>query len=214
MTAGSHPRRRRSASPGELRPLEPSLGSESRALAEALRDVFRMLNTSVGEFAASCHRDKGAVSRYLSGKRIPPQEFIDALLNEALRLRGEAGVPAELAGTLRKLHLSALEGHDPHQAKLQRLEDEVRLYASRRKALEDDLVQSRREIDQLRHQARTEKSRERETIEIVEDLERQLREASDERRKAEMRLAMVQAAGRANRADKGNMELGILGCPV
>lgn len=57
---------------GELCALDVALAPERRALAEALRAVFTALGMSVCDFAAVCHRDKGAISRYLSGKRVPP----------------------------------------------------------------------------------------------------------------------------------------------
>jgi hypothetical protein len=215
MTAESHTLRGRSVAPGELRPLDTDLRSESRALAEALRGVFGMLKTSLGDFAADCNRDKGAVSRYLSGKRVPPRQFIDVLVREALRVQGEVGVPASLAENLRKLHLCALEAYDPHSASLQRLEDEIRLHASRKEALEIELARNRREIGRLRRQARTtEEAREHDSSQIVKDLERRLKEATDERRRAEMCLAMERTAGRTYSTGKDHEELGLLGCPV
>jgi hypothetical protein len=210
MTVDSSPRRRRSAAPGELSPLDAALTPESRALAEALRNVFAMLETSVGEFAADCHRDKGAVSRYFSGKRVPPREFVDVLLTQALRARGETAITAAIEDNLHELHIRALETHDPHAAKIQSLEDDLRLHATRKKDLEDELARHKREIAQLRRQTRTtERPRERETRRLITDLERQLKEATDERRKAERRLIMEHAAVTSS-TDEQN--IGILGC--
>jgi hypothetical protein len=97
MAVDSPPRRHRGAAPGELSPLDTDLPPECRALADALRDIFAMLETSINEFATRCNRDKGALSRYLSGKRVPPREFVEALLSEARRARGEVGVTAAVA---------------------------------------------------------------------------------------------------------------------
>jgi hypothetical protein len=211
MTVDSRPRRRRSAAPGELSPLDAALTPESRALAETLRDVFTMLQTSVGDFAADCHRDKGAGSRYLSGKRLPPREFIDLLLTEAIRARGEIGISAAMEDNLRELHIRALEAHDPHAAKIQALEDALRLHTTRKKDLEAELAERTREVNELRRQPwTTEVDQERESLQAVKELERQLKEATDERRKAEKLLLMERIAATTPSTPQQN--IGILGC--
>ncbi|QCW76589.1 hypothetical protein EQG64_00325 [Streptomyces sp. S6] len=59
---------------GELRPLGEDLTQESRALAQALRELFEGLDVSVRRYAARHRRDPGTFSRYLNGTRLPPWE--------------------------------------------------------------------------------------------------------------------------------------------
>ncbi|MGH3222953.1 MAG: hypothetical protein ACRDPY_30385 [Streptosporangiaceae bacterium] len=212
MVVDRHPRRRRSAAPGEFSPLDTALPPDNRALADALRDVFAILETSINELATRCNRDKGAVSRYLSGKRVPPREFVEVLLSEARRARGEAGVTVALVDNLRKLHVRALETHDPPAAKIQSLEDDLRLLAARKKDLEDGLARRQDEVNRLKRQARTiEREQEGVAQWVIKDLERQLKEASEERRKIEKDLAMERAKSVSS---MDGQNLGFLGCTM
>jgi CheY-like chemotaxis protein len=61
---------------GELRPLADELNDDCRAFAQALRTLFTGLGVSVRRYAARRYRDAGTVSRYLSGTRVPPWEFV------------------------------------------------------------------------------------------------------------------------------------------
>jgi chromosome segregation ATPase len=211
MVIGSRQRRRRSAAPGELSPLDTALPPESQALADALRNVFAMLETSINEFATRCNRDKGAVSRYLSGKRVPPREFVEVLLSEARRARGEIGVTAAVVDNLRELHIRALEAHDPPAAKIQSLEDDLRLHAARKKDLEDELAKRQDEVNRLRRQARTiERGQEGEAQRVIKDLERRLEETTKERRAIEKSLAVERAKSVSSRDES----LGFLGCTM
>lgn len=56
---------------GELRPLGEDLTQESRALAQALRELFEGLDVSVRRYAARHRRDPGTFSR-IAGDSIPP----------------------------------------------------------------------------------------------------------------------------------------------
>ncbi len=61
---------------GELRPLADDLSDECRQFAVLLRELFAGLGISVRRYAASRYRDPGTISRYLSGTRVPPLEFV------------------------------------------------------------------------------------------------------------------------------------------
>jgi hypothetical protein len=181
-------------------------------LPKALRHVFYLLETSVGEFAADCHRDKGAVSRYLGGKRVPPRKFVDDLLNAALEARGETVVTTVVGDNLRELHLRAFGAHDPQGAKLQALEDDLSLYANRKKDLEAELAQRKHEVGRLAHQVwKPGRAAERKTGQLIRDLERRLKEATAERRKAEQRLLMEQVVASTG-SSTAEQNIGILGC--
>jgi septal ring factor EnvC (AmiA/AmiB activator) len=116
----------------------------------------------------------------------------------------------QLLTNLRKLHIRALEGHDPHAAKIQSLEDDLRLHIARMKDLEDELGKRKHEVDRLRRQTRAiEREREGEAQRVIMDLERQLKEATEERREVQKRLAMEHAASAPSR---DQLEIGFGGC--
>jgi hypothetical protein len=84
---------------------EQTAKAELAALSECLQAVFDGLGYSVRAFARLTHRDPGSVSRYLSGRRLPPREFISELL-DAEAERG--GANAETEEHVRRLYHEAL----------------------------------------------------------------------------------------------------------
>ncbi|MER6142223.1 response regulator [Streptomyces sparsogenes] len=91
----------------ELRPLGDGLSQECRDFALALRDLFKGLDVSVRRYAARRHRDPGTFSRYLSGTRIPPWEFVQDLFTDLAERRGSAATPAAIE-LVRELHRAAV----------------------------------------------------------------------------------------------------------
>ncbi|MFD5088203.1 response regulator, partial [Kitasatospora sp. NPDC058406] len=93
---------------GDLRALSPDLNSECRAFAEALRSLFTGLRptASVRRYGARRHLSAGAVSRYLSGQRIPPWQFVQDLLADVGADRGSVAT-SETIDLLRSLHAAA-----------------------------------------------------------------------------------------------------------
>ena len=64
-----------------LKPLDPDLRPEVRAWVDELRAVWRVTGLSMGQFAVLHPFDKGTISRYLSGQRVPGERhFLDTLL--------------------------------------------------------------------------------------------------------------------------------------
>ncbi|MFI1867230.1 response regulator [Streptomyces jumonjinensis] len=101
---------------GELRPLAQDLTQESRALAQALRELFDGLDVSVRRYAARRIRDPGTFSRYLSGTRVPPWEVVMDLFTDLAEHRGTAATP-EAIELLRGLHRAAVAtGASPKHA--------------------------------------------------------------------------------------------------
>ncbi|WFB06370.1 response regulator [Streptomyces sp. LX-29] len=92
---------------GELRPLAEDLTQESRALAQALRELFDGLGVSVRRYAARRSRDPGTFSRYLSGSRVPPWEAVMDLFTDLAEHRGTAATP-EAIELVRALHRAAV----------------------------------------------------------------------------------------------------------
>ncbi|MEW2575847.1 helix-turn-helix transcriptional regulator [Streptomyces syringium] len=80
---------------------------DRRLLAQALRELFDELDVSLRGFAARHHVDPSTLSRYLSGSRIPPRDFLRVLVREVSMRRGQEPAPEALR-RLQALHLAAL----------------------------------------------------------------------------------------------------------
>ncbi|WP_331734454.1 MULTISPECIES: response regulator [unclassified Streptomyces] len=126
---------------GELRPLGDDLTDASRALAQALRDLFEGMDVSVRRYAARRQRDPGTFSRYLNGTRLPPWQVITDLFTDLAEHRG-AAVTTEAIELVRRLHGSAVDaGASPKHAMEileQQLADADR--ASRRSSVRGDVL--------------------------------------------------------------------------
>ncbi|MGK5545125.1 response regulator [Streptomyces sp. URMC 127] len=126
---------------GELRPLGEDLTDTSRALAQALRDLFEGMELSVRRYAARRRRDPGTFSRYLNGTRLPPWQVIMDLFADLAEHRGTA-VTAEAIEFVRGLYGSAVDaGSSPkHAVEIleQQLADADR--ASRRSTVRGDVL--------------------------------------------------------------------------
>ena len=137
----------------ELDRVEPSVTNEVQALASELRTLFIDLEVSQARYAARVHRDKGTVSRFLSGARIPPWAFVrDLLIESTLHHRG---VPptTEVVAHLQKLHRAALERGGSPSHRVQLLQDQLaeadrraQRLASREAKLEEQLQDAQRRI--------------------------------------------------------------------
>ncbi|WP_405731297.1 hypothetical protein OG607_33225 [Streptomyces sp. NBC_01537] len=83
----------------ELRPHDCSL-------AQALRDLFEILGETLQAYALRTHSDRGTVSRYLSGKRIPPRTWVVELHGNAAQAARD-GIDVMAAEQLLLLHSRA-----------------------------------------------------------------------------------------------------------
>ncbi|MFF7459137.1 response regulator [Kitasatospora sp. NPDC008115] len=88
--------------------MNPDLNEECRAFAEALRSLFAGLRPAVSmrRYSARRHLSPGALSRYLSGQRIPPWQFVQDLLTDVGADRGSVAT-METIELLRSLHAAA-----------------------------------------------------------------------------------------------------------
>ncbi|MEU8760050.1 response regulator [Streptomyces sp. NPDC048659] len=109
---------------GELRPLGDDLSNPSRALAEALRELFEGLQVSVRRYAARRELDPGTVSRYLNGTRLPPWQVISDLLADVAGTRGTA-VTTEAIEFLRGLYGAAVDAASSPRHALEILEQQL-----------------------------------------------------------------------------------------
>jgi hypothetical protein len=135
-----------------LKPLDPDLRPEVRVWVEELRAVWQATGLSMGQFAVLHPFDKGTISRYLSGHRVPGERhFLDTLLS-TLESYGRPVTPA-VRDYLTGLQMCALEAAHPHEYRVRLVKDELeialtgRLEAERyARALEQQLAERNREI--------------------------------------------------------------------
>jgi hypothetical protein len=138
-----------------LKPLDPDLRPEVRVWVDELRAVWQATGLSMGQFAVLHPFDKGTISRYLSGHRVPGERhFLDTLLT-ALESYGRAVTPA-VREYLTGLQMRALEAAHPHEYRVRLVKDELevaltgRLEAERyARTLEGHLAERNREIQEL-----------------------------------------------------------------
>ncbi|MFF5639624.1 response regulator [Streptomyces sp. NPDC012825] len=109
---------------GELRPLGEDLNDASRALAEALRELFEGLKVSVRRYAARRRLDPGTVSRYLNGTRLPPWQVISDLFADVAEHRGTA-VTIEAIEFVRGLYGSAVDAASSPKHAVEILEQQL-----------------------------------------------------------------------------------------
>ncbi|WP_380286453.1 GAF domain-containing protein [Kitasatospora purpeofusca] len=89
-----------------------------------LNQVFATLATSLTRYAARVKRDKGSVSRYLNGRRIAPEDFVDELLSQVAELTGNP-VTDEVRLRAHQLRLEALRVRNPSQHELEHLRESL-----------------------------------------------------------------------------------------
>lgn len=126
---------------GELRPLGNDLHDASRALAEALRELFEGLQVSVRRYAARRQRDPGTFSRYLNGTRLPPWQVITDLFADVAEHRGTA-VTTEAIEFVRGLYGSAVDASSSPKHAVEILEEQLAAAdrISRRSSVRGDVL--------------------------------------------------------------------------
>ena len=138
-----------------LKPLDPDLRPEVRVWVDELRGVWQTTGLSMGQFAVLHPFDKGTISRYLSGHRVPGERhFLDTLLT-TLESYGRPVTPT-VREYLTGLQMSALEAAHPHEYRVRLVKDELevaltgKLEAERyARVLEEQLAERNREIQEL-----------------------------------------------------------------
>jgi hypothetical protein len=138
-----------------LKPLDPDLRPEVRVWVDELRAVWQATGLSMGQFAVLHPFDKGTVSRYLSGHRVPGERhFLDTLLT-TLESYGRPVTPA-VREYLTGLQMRALQAAHPHEYRVRLVKDDLeaalagRLEAERyARALEEQLAERNREIQDV-----------------------------------------------------------------
>ena len=138
-----------------LKPLDPDLRPEVRVWVDELREIWQATGLSMGQFAVLHPFDKGTVSRYLSGHRVPGERhFLDTLLT-VLESYGRPVTP-EVRECLTGLQMRALEAAHPHEYRVRLIKDELEVALTGKReaeryarALEEQLAERNREIQEL-----------------------------------------------------------------
>ncbi|MGA5215512.1 hypothetical protein ACPCAE_05455 [Streptomyces cinereoruber] len=98
--------------------------AEVAALGNELTGLFTRLGITQSQYAYRVHLDKSAVSRYLSGRRLAPQEFVDRLVREVEEHVG-APLRPEAREAIRSRRLEALRACNPAEYELETLRGEL-----------------------------------------------------------------------------------------
>lgn len=106
--------------------LDPELSPEVRTWAGELRKIWAATGMSLNRFASGHPIDKGTLSHYLDGKRVPRDPWF---LNKLLAILVEQGkeVSQEVREHLTELQLRALQAAHPHEYRVRRVSDELEL---------------------------------------------------------------------------------------
>jgi transcriptional regulator with XRE-family HTH domain len=138
-----------------LKPLDPELTPEVRTWVGELREVWQATGLSMGQFAVRYPFDKGTISRYLSGQRVPGERhFLDMLLS-ALEINRQPVTPT-VRDHLTGLQMRALQAAHPHEYRVRLVKDELEIALTSKleaerytRALEGQLAERNREIQEL-----------------------------------------------------------------
>ncbi|RKE21724.1 SpoIIE family protein phosphatase [Streptomyces sp. TLI_171] len=105
--------------------LEPQGGEpEVTAFVAFLDQLFHALGISLTRYAVRCNRDKGSVSRYLSGARIAPKDFVDELLRQVAETTGRAVSP-DVQQHAHRLRMAALRVRNASRHEVEELRDRL-----------------------------------------------------------------------------------------
>lgn len=136
--------------------LSPDLEVDTQTWVTTLRTLFDATGMKISMFVALHPEiDKGTVSRYLNGKRVPSTHwFLDKLL-DALAAQGRP-VTDEVRDHLIGLQLQALQAKHPHEFKVRRVRDELEIAVTAWKEaeryardLEEQLRDRNRQVEEL-----------------------------------------------------------------
>jgi hypothetical protein len=143
-------------SPAEPMPLEPRLSPEVQDWVSELQRLWAAAGLSINRFVLLHPMiNKGTVSRYLRGERVPRDRwFLDTLL--AIQADNGKPVTPNVREYLIELHLGALQAAHPHEYRVRRVLDELEiahtglvraeLYA---RDLGEKLAERKRQIEEL-----------------------------------------------------------------
>ena len=151
-----------------------------------LRVIWSAVGVSMNQFASLHPIDKGTLSRYLNGQRVPRDRWF---LDKLLAVQADSGQPVtpDVREHLAKLQLRALEVAHPHEYRVRQISDELeiavtgKLEAERHaRALEGQLVERNRQVLRLAEdKGRLQAAWDAERIAMQADHERLAREIDE-----------------------------------
>jgi hypothetical protein len=106
-------------SPADLKPLAPGLSAEVLDWANELRMIWAGIGLSMNQFASLHPIDKGTISRYLNGQRVPHDRWF---LDKLLAIQADYGqlVTPAVREHLARLQQRALAVAHPHEYRVRR----------------------------------------------------------------------------------------------
>ena len=122
-----------------LAPLPADLEPDVRIFTETIRSLYGTLGISLTRFATQVHSNKGTVSRYMSGDRLPPRDFIDKLLNAFFSNKGKPVTP-DLQELVEEQFLAALKARNPAQHRVQDLSNQLRMAIEEKQQCEIEIT--------------------------------------------------------------------------
>ncbi len=138
-----------------LKSLDPTLRPEVLDWAGELRAIWVAAGLSLNQFASLHPIDKGTISRYLNGKRVPYDRWF---LDKLLAIHAESGRPVTPAVRehLTSLQLRALQAVHPHEYRIRLVNDELEIALTAKReaeryarALEEQLAERKRQVQKL-----------------------------------------------------------------
>ncbi len=197
-----------------LGPLPDDLQPEVHDFVRALRGLFKATQKSLRQFAAYHHISAPSVSRYLSGKRLPDKNFVDALLKSACKAHG-VDLTADVQAYAYRLHREALLAQQPGRYRLQMASDKLEEAILEREQAElqiqdlrfsvsdqkHELNRLERQKRQIERSAAEERGQTAAEIEIYRGRQRDLEEQCDQLREEIDRLEAELAQAERDRDD-------------
>ncbi|WP_148086051.1 hypothetical protein [Actinocorallia herbida] len=121
---------------------------EVKTWSAALRELFDSTGISPGLFCLTKGVDKGSLSRYLNGKRVPKTQ---RLLDDLFALRDAAGtpVPKAVREQLLQLHRDALGAAHPHEYRVLKVREELAEAADQLRATRQHAQHLQEQLDGL-----------------------------------------------------------------
>src|SRR5690348_7621555 len=139
----------------DLKPLDPGLNPEVLDWVNGLRAIWAAAGLSMNRFALLYPIDKGTVSRYLNGLRVPGDHwFLDTLLG--IQAANGQPVTDAVRQHLTNLQLSALQTAHPHEYRVRLVRDQLEIAQTCQqeaecfaRSLEEQLAARKRQIQEL-----------------------------------------------------------------
>ena len=172
--------------PAGLKPLDSGLGAEVLDWVGELRMIWAAIGLSMNEFASLQPIDKGTISRYLNGQRVPRDHWF---LDKLLAIQADNGKPVTPAVRehLTRSHLRALQIAHPHEYRVRLISDELeialtcKLEAERyARALEEQLAERNHQVQELTDdKSRLRAAWDADRVAVQADYERLIREIDE-----------------------------------